>query len=97
MQLTRVRAEQTQQVPEKQRAGRQCEKKEIRHLCSQTGCLIGRRFPNHPAQNAPDESEILHVRESLLCPAQISIKVRILSRVSRRVFSGAAEFHVAPC
>src|SRR6266403_4450249 len=91
MQLTRVRAEQTQQVPEKQRAGRQCEKKQIRHLCSQTGCLIGRRFPNHPAQNTPDESEILHVRESLLCPAQISIKVRI-SRVSRRVFSAQPSF-----
>jgi hypothetical protein len=66
MQLGRIGAEKTQQMPKKQRSGSHRKKQHIRHLRSQPGCIIHRRFPNQPAQNAPNESQILHVCQSLL-------------------------------
>ena len=81
MQLGRIGAEQAQQMPEKQCAGSEREKKQIRHLRGQPGRVIHRGFPNQPARNAPNQSEIFHLRRSLLCRAQISIKVQMLSRV----------------
>ena len=69
MQLRRIGAEKTHQMPEKKRSGSQREQKQIRHLRSQSGRVISCRFPNQPVQNAPDEREIFHLRQSLLCPA----------------------------
>ena len=68
MQLGGVGAEQAQQMPEKQRSGSHREKKQIRHLCSQASSLIGRRFPNQPAQYAPDESEVFHRHPEFTLP-----------------------------
>src|SRR5439155_20931290 len=76
VQLARVSPKQPEQVPEKKRARRKREKQQIRHLRCHAGCVIGCGFPNQPAGNAPNESEIFHLGRSLLCGAQISIKVR---------------------
>ena len=81
MQPTGVGAEQAQQMPEKQCAWSKREKEQIRHLCGQPGRIVHRGFPNQPARNAPNQSEIFHLRRSLLCRVQISIKVQMLSRV----------------
>ena len=61
MQLGRISAEQTEQMPEKQCAGSQREKKQIRHLRRQPSRVIRCRFPNEPPRNIPNESEIFHL------------------------------------
>ena len=86
MQLGGIGAEQAQQMPEKQCAGSQREKKQIRHLRSHAGGVVHCCFPNQPAHHAPNESEIFHLRGSLLCRVQISIKVRMLPRVTSVCF-----------
>src|SRR5438094_622718 len=71
-------------MPEKQCAGSQREKKQIRHLRGQPSRVVRSGFPNQPACNTPNQSEIFHLRRSLLCGAQLSIKLRMLSRVLSR-------------
>ena len=87
MQLARVSAKQPEQVPEKKHAGRKREKEQIRHLRRQPGRIIRRSFPNQPVRNAPNEFEIFHLGRSLLCRAQISIK---LSRSRETLASDSA-------
>ncbi len=56
-------------MPEEKQSGRERKKEQIRHLGSQPGRGISRGFPNQAARNAPDESEILHLRPEFTLPA----------------------------
>jgi hypothetical protein len=64
-------------MPQEQRTRRHRKQQQIRHLRGQAGCIVHGSFPYQPAQNAPDEPEIFHLRQSLLCRRQISIKLRL--------------------
>jgi hypothetical protein len=68
MQFSGVGAEQTQQMPEKQRSGSQRKEKQIRHLCGQSGCGIGCCFPNQTAHYPPDEAQIFHLHREFTLP-----------------------------
>ncbi len=75
MQLGRVGPEKAEQMPKKEQPGGEGEEELIRHLGSQSrgrirGCLI-----NQTPANSPDEPEVFHLRQSLLCQQQISIKL----------------------
>ena len=68
MELRRIGAEETEQMPEKKETRREGEKKQIRHLRCQASGGIGRRFPNQTAQDSPDKSEIFHRRPEFTLP-----------------------------
>jgi processive 1,2-diacylglycerol beta-glucosyltransferase len=60
MQFGWVGPKQAEQVPEKEKAGSESEKKLIGHLGSQSGSVVHRRLPNHPARGASNQPQHLH-------------------------------------
>ena len=71
MQFCRIGAEKAEQMPEEKQSGREREKEQIRHLRGQAGGSVGRGFPNHAARNAPNKSEIFHLRPEFTLPDTI--------------------------
>ena len=70
MQFCRVGTEKAEQMPEEKQSGRERKKEQIRHLGSQARRGISGGFPNQAAQNAPDESEKLHLRPEFTLPVK---------------------------
>ena len=77
VQLRGVGAEESEQMPEKEEARRERDEGLIRHLRRQTGRIVHERFPNETADDSAGEPEIFHLRASLLCRRQISIKLSL--------------------
>src|SRR4051812_15363658 len=71
-------------MPEKEEARRESKKKLIRHLGRETRGRVHRRLINQPPKNPAGEPEEFHLRRSLLCRRQISIKLSAPSRVMLR-------------
>ena len=84
MQLGRVGSEQAEQMPEKEKAGGQREKKLIGHLGGQSRRGIHGGLINQTPENSPDEPEgISSARRVYFAGNQISIKLSGKFRPSR--------------
>src|SRR5713226_2135378 len=75
MQLRRVGSKQTEQVPQKKKPRREGDQQSVSHLRGQARRVVGRGFPDQPAENSPHRAQYFHVSQSLLCRPEISIKL----------------------
>jgi hypothetical protein len=68
MELRRVGAEKAKQMPEKEQTGREGKEELIRHLGGQPRRGVHGGLVNQTPENAPDESEISHLRAEFTLP-----------------------------
>ena len=68
VQLRRVGAEKTEQMPEKEEAGGERKEELIRHLGSQSRRGIHGRLINQTPENSPDEPQVFHLRAEFTLP-----------------------------
>src|SRR5207244_11139214 len=75
MQLRRIGSKQAEQVPQKKKHWCERDQQRVSHLRGQSGRIVGRGFPDQPAENSPHRAKYFHVSQSLLCRPEISIKL----------------------